>query len=71
MSDIIDQANDVAEQMLDAQRSKRIYDKLLPVGACHYCDELLPKVGQLFCAAECREDYETEDRLRKQSGNTG
>lgn len=68
MSDIIDQANDMAEVMLESHRSKRVYNKLLPMGGCHYCDELLPKVGQLFCGAECREDYEHEDRLRKQSG---
>lgn len=69
--DIIDQANEVAQQMLDAQRSKRVHDKLLAMGCCHYCNELLPKVGQLYCNAECREDYESEDRLRKQSGATG
>jgi len=66
--DIIDQANNVAEQMLMAQRTIRKHSKLVPAGSCHYCDELLPKVGQLFCNGECSEDYEHEDRLRKQSG---
>lgn len=69
--DIIDQANDVAQQMLDAQRSKRVHDKLLAMGCCHYCSELLPKVGQLFCDSECRESFEMEDRLRKQAGKIG
>lgn len=68
MSDVIDQANDMAEVMLTAQRSIRKHDKLLAMGCCHYCSEFLPKVGQLFCDSACREDYESEDRLRKQSG---
>jgi hypothetical protein len=68
MADIIDQANDVAEQMLTAQRSVRKHSKLVPAGSCHYCDELLPKVGQLFCNTECRVDFEREDRLRERAG---
>lgn len=68
MSDIVDQANDMSEIMLAAQRTVRKHSKLMAAGACHYCDELLPKVGQLFCNSECSEDYESEDRLRKQSG---
>lgn len=68
MADVIDQANDVAQQMLEGYRSVRKQNKLIPAGACHYCDELLPKVGQLFCNKACMEDHEYEDRLRKQAG---
>jgi hypothetical protein len=66
--DIIDQANNTAEQMLEAHRSMRKRNKLIPVGCCHYCNELLPKVGQLFCDGLCLKDYEYEDRRRKASG---
>jgi hypothetical protein len=71
MSDEIDRANDIADQMLRAQLTVRKHDKLLACGLCHSCSEFLPKVGQLFCGTECREDYENEDRLRKQAGKTG
>jgi hypothetical protein len=69
--DIIDQANDVAEQMLRAQLTIRKPSSLLPAGACHYCDEPLKNMNQLFCDADCREDHENEDRLRKQAGKIG
>lgn len=71
MSDIIDQANDVADIMLTSHLSQRRASKLVPAGTCHYCDELLPKIGQLFCGAECSEDFSREEYLRKLSGKRG
>ena len=68
MADIIDQANDTVEQHIMAQRTIRRHSSLIPAGACHYCDELLPKVGQLFCNRECAEDHEKDLRLRGRQG---
>lgn len=66
--DEIDQANETAELLLRAQIGKRKHSGLLPAGACHYCDELLPKVGQLFCNSACSEDYSREKWLRSRAG---
>lgn len=66
--DEIDVANETAELLLKAQISKKKHSGLLPAGACHYCDELLPKIGQLFCNRDCSEDYESEQRMRHRAG---
>lgn len=63
--DDIDRANDQAEQMLEFQKRAR-RPVLQPVGRCHYCDDL--RMG-VFCSAECREDYEKEERARAIRGN--
>jgi hypothetical protein len=60
--DIIDQANDQAEAMLEAQRQHR-KPRMSAIGTCYSCDELLPRVGQLFCDKDCQADYEHEQRL--------
>lgn len=66
--DLIDRANAEAELILQSQLSKRKPSGLLPAGACHYCDELLPKVGQLFCNADCSTDFTREKLLRARAG---
>jgi hypothetical protein len=64
--DIIDQANDQAEAMLEAQRTYR-KPTLKAKGTCHYCDDDLG-LGKLFCNTECRDDYEREQRIRAMQG---
>ncbi len=70
-SDVIDQASDVAEQMLHAavqrQRSKVAAEELKAFGYCHYCSEPVPPSFK-FCNASCRDDWEAVDAARKRNG---
>lgn len=67
MSDIIDQGNENAELFLQSALSNRRAASLAPVGHCYYCDETVQR-GVLFCSADCRDDWQREDRLRRISG---
>lgn len=70
MADDVDRATDQAQAHLDANIASRKVVTLKPGGLCHYCDELLPKFGQLFCNKECSEEYEYEQaRARAKKGN--
>jgi hypothetical protein len=66
MSDEVDRANDQAQQMLDLQLKAR-KSVIAPKGACHYCDE--PLHDGLFCNADCRDDFEKEQRAKERNGN--
>lgn len=70
MADIIDRAGQDSDMLLEAgiTAARRHRRTLLPVGTCHYCEELLPKVGQLFCNSECTEDHEMEQAARARMG---
>lgn len=67
MSDIIDDANERAEQFLKAALSKRRAGWLKITGHCHYCSEGTP-AGRLFCDTECRDAYDDEKRLNEIAG---
>lgn len=66
MADDIDRANDQAQQILDMQLRAR-KPILQPKGQCHFCDDEL-RFG-VFCTAECRDDYEKEQRAKERNGN--
>ena len=40
---------------------------LVPFGACYYCQSETGS-GILFCNAECRDDYEIEQRALRRNG---
>ena len=70
MSDIIDQANDLTEQLTTAyvayQRSK---NHALPyVGQCYNCHAATPD-GHNFCDADCRDDWQKRRRAQQRNGN--
>lgn len=70
MADEIDKANELAEIMLNAaiQNTK---PRMRPTGKCYFCGENLMRdirLGSLFCGPECREDYETQERMRRING---
>lgn len=69
MADVIDEGNDNAELFLKSALSNRKVFTLEPVGHCYYCDETVQR-GVLFCGAECRDDWQREQRIRRISGNT-
>jgi hypothetical protein len=58
VSDVIDQANDRAQQFLDhAIGNAAIVRKLKPCGLCFNCEETLP-AEQVFCNSDCRDDWQ-------------
>lgn len=66
MADEIDRANEMAELNLAASLSVR-RSSLSPCGHCYYCDEPV-RVGVLFCTADCRDDWQAEDKIRRIQG---
>lgn len=67
MSDIFDDASDTEqlhrEMAIQEIRSKKRHPY---TGHCLCCNELIPE-GR-FCSAECREDWELEQKIKKISG---
>lgn len=67
--DIIDISSEKEAVMLAAQiqQASKIRNKLIPKGACHYCDEEV-KEQSLFCNGDCSFDYEKEQKMRSIKG---
>ena len=68
MSDIFDDASETEqlnrEMAIQEIRSKKRHPY---TGHCLCCNELIPE-GR-FCSAECREDWELEQKIKKISGH--
>ena len=56
MSDIIDDANNRAQEILDAALAKRKPAGPPPCGYCYNCNEELA-TGLRFCDNDCRDDH--------------
>lgn len=69
--DIIDHADEVMEQMQTARiEAIRTTKARLPsIGRCHYCSSATEE-NQLFCDADCRDDYEHEQKAKQRNGRT-
>ncbi len=66
MTDIYDQATAREEQEREiALQQLRYSAKPLPQGTCNNCEASC--VGA-FCDADCREDYESRERMNKING---
>ena len=67
MSDIFDDASDTEqlhrEMTIQEIRSKKRHPY---TGHCLCCNELIPE-GR-FCSAECRKDWELEQKIKKIAG---
>ena len=61
-ADRADREDIIKEQAIAAIRRRN--DSLPGIGYCYYCNAEL-RGGNRFCDAECRDDYETEKRLKK------
>jgi len=68
MSDIFDDASETEqlhrEMAIQEIRSKKRHPY---TGHCLCCNELIPE-GR-FCSAECRKDWELEQKIKKISGH--
>ena len=69
MGDIVDRANDEAENILRNQirASKKIVKQTNPTGFCYYCDEAIAG-NKVFCNTDCSSDHEREEKQRLRSG---
>lgn len=70
MADEIDLANELAQHALNAAVERaRTGAKLDPKGTCFFCDAPLdasnPAASTLFCDADCKDDWEKEQNVRK------
>jgi len=66
MADIIDQANEQELLQISVALASRKTTTLPFIGACHYCDEKLQHGN--FCAPECRDDWEKEQKIKALRG---
>jgi len=68
MSDLFDDASDLEALHRDlAIKAVRAQQPLKFSGHCLYCNKTIAQ-GR-FCSADCREDYEMEQKFKKLTGN--
>lgn len=68
MADPADEASDLIDQELARQiAAAKAQGKPVkpPVGTCYFCGEKVGK-GMIFCDADCRDDFDREERRRFQ-----
>lgn len=62
---------DVTQERLESEAAlfakRRREPGLVAIGACYFCSETLGRPF-LFCGAECRDDYEIEQRALQRAG---
>lgn len=63
--DLEQQTIDLHFQEAMNNAKKQLGSKLQPNGECHNCLESLDDPTQLFCDADCREDYEKIQRANQ------
>lgn len=70
MTDIFEAASEreALDRKLAIEHHRKVKSSLLPVGYCHWCDSPV-KASQLFCDSECREDWESEQRMKRIGGS--
>lgn len=64
MADEIDLADEVTETMLKAQiaRARKQQQHIPATGHCLYCDAPLDDSKRRWCDADCRDDWEQENK---------
>lgn len=72
MSDDADRADERIQNVIDdgLKEARRAKPSLIPVGRCHYCNEIVVH-GMLFCDTEeneCAKDWEHEQARKKANG---
>jgi hypothetical protein len=69
MADEADRAQEQTEAYLERARSNSAKEGgLVADGACHNCGATPDTSAQLFCDADCRQDYELRERQFRISG---
>lgn len=62
-ADILDDAAELEQQMIEIALANRARPTMQFTGACYYCEEKV-SVG-CFCSAECCEDYQRIERAKQ------
>jgi len=62
-ADILDDAAELEQQMIEIALANRKHPEMVFTGACYYCEDAVP--AGCFCSAECREDYELIERAKQ------
>jgi hypothetical protein len=69
MADEVDRAQEQTEAYIDRARRNAAKQLLLAAhGYCYNCGEALNNGMQLFCDADCRQDYEIRQRQSRIRG---
>lgn len=63
--DLEQQTIDLHFQEAMNNAKKMVGNKLQPKGECFNCEEELTNTEQLFCDADCREDYQKRKRAEQ------
>lgn len=67
MADEADMAQHQIEQSLALAFKAREREKIRPIGRCWYCYDKLTDLV-LFCSADCRDDWDREQKAKARSG---
>lgn len=62
-ADILDEAAEHTQHMIDLALANRNKPQMQFTGECHYCFEPVDK--GLFCSSECRDDHERMEFANK------
>ena len=65
-ADRASEREDIAREVAVAAIRRRI-EAMPSLGYCYYCGEAL-RAGKRFCDADCRDDYERQENMRKRTG---
>ena len=57
---------DIAREAAVAAIRRRI-ESIPSLGYCYYCGEAL-RAGKRFCDADCRDDYERQEKMKARNG---
>lgn len=60
--DIVDKSQDAEDAFFRAALTAKRPEGPPPTGFCYYCGEPLTNRQRRFCDADCRDDYEREQR---------
>ncbi|WIL41267.1 hypothetical protein QPJ96_14825 [Pantoea agglomerans] len=62
-ADILDDAAELEQQMIEIALANRKRPEMQFTGACYNCEETVP--AGCFCDEDCREDYERIERAKQ------
>lgn len=66
MADIVDQSHDIEQAFFRSALTTKRPEGPPPKGCCYACDAPLNN-DQRFCDADCRDDYQAEQRRNQQA----
>jgi len=71
MTDVIDEANELAQRLLNEAIAKHKASERPPLpvkGVCYFCDAVLDDMTGRFCGPECRDDWQAAQEAARRNG---